>query len=478
MKSTTIFFLLVLSLLISSCGNHRFKVRTAGVSTSPEIQLALQDQTFLNGVQTVTVVAKDQKGNPIANEEVSLKIGEETHKKTTDSNGEAKFEIEVGYSTLEQEITISSKNSAPDKTTSAVVKSDFVPASSYSVPQKLDTAGYSQEVLSGDLNKDGILDLVSGFNGNQISVYLGLGNGTFSAPLLVGLSETIDALEAEIIDLDGDGHLDVVAPGTSKVHFLKGDGTGTLVATEIGLTHSAPSYTVRVKDLNKDGKLDIVVGQRSGGILIFYGQGNLQFSSPTTLSSYPWIRSIDFGDLNGDGNLDLVATCFRMVDGGQIGGMEYFLGRSDGGYEATVQFPYSTTDEKGQFIRIADLNGDKKPDVIASTYFGRNFKMLLSKPDNTFEQVEYYLGRTTVGFALVDFDRDGDLDIVVNDLWESYVHIIKNDGLAQFSVHQTLPTSSKPSWGVTVGDFNLDGIPDIATGHHLSNSLSILIGEI
>lgn len=492
MKSYFLVFLLLSSL---SCAKRNTKINlgsglspippiaTPGDNTpSTSINLSLASDEFDNGNQIIKVIAKDDNGNPIVNEEVKLDYGTSKHSAITDESGEASFVIPVGFDAQPKEIIISSSNQPADAppVTSISKGAEFSPAEDFGTPQVLATNSYSQEVISADFNKDGKTDLVSGFYGNTINLFLGNGDGTFQPSRDTTLPEVIDALEAEVIDLDKDGNLDVIVPGTSHVIFLKGDGQGNLTYQNLNILHSDPSSAVRVTDIDQDGKLDIILGRKHTGVVIYYGQGDLKFSDPLILGTYPWIRSIDFGDLNGDKKLDIVATAFRRVEGGVHGGSEVLFSTGNRNFAPILKFEYggiTNFEEKGQYIRIADLNGDQRPDVITSTYFGRNFRILLNNGDNTFTEKTQYIDYTTVGFSLFDYDQDGHLDIVVNDLFTSYVHFLKNDGDANFTITKTLPTGAKPSWGITIGDLNHDKIPDVVTGHHQSNTISILLGN-
>jgi FG-GAP-like repeat/EF hand len=185
-------------------------------------------------------------------------------------------------------------------------------------------------LTAADLNEDGILDLVTtnsvlgnGASNQSISVLIGRGDGTFRAPSVyrhLGYQPTM----AVTADLNGDGHLDVIAPmGGWPGHYvtvLFGRGNGTLKAPV--LLNAGPSAhdTVAV-DLNGDGILDLAssdlgtsyVVPTNQGLTIRVGRGDGTFRGKTRITdawptrTWTWPTSIGAADLNGDGRIDLVA---------------------------------------------------------------------------------------------------------------------------------------------------------------------------
>ena len=160
-------------------------------------------------------------------------------------------------------------------------------------------------MITGDFNRDGRTDLaVAADRGGRVSVLLSDGD-TFRAPTVYSLpnARTIYGLVAG--DVNRDGILDVVATATplssgSVLYVLRGRADGTFQAPTA--TTIATAYSLSLVDENSDGRLDVVLG--GNGVRLMRGKGNGTFQAPVTLTTQ--VSTSTMVDLNGDGVLDLV----------------------------------------------------------------------------------------------------------------------------------------------------------------------------
>jgi hypothetical protein len=277
-------------------------------------------------------------------------------------------------------------------------------------------------LLAGDFNGDGKLDLAMAYECFEevtgwgvLYTALGAGDGTFT---LVG-DETALGTPTAAGDFNQDGALDVATmiPKYENLTFYPGIAEGsaagvftTGVSRVGGLQTSAWSIPA-VGDFNHDGKLDLAIPDDSLGsqVYVVLGQGNGSFLLPDTFDLYGIYHGSNAGsaaaaDLNGDGNLDLVA-----------GGFSVLLGNGNGTFRPGGGVPLEGLNAAFD-QQLADFNNDNKLDAVLVGSDG-SLDLLLGNGDGTFEKPQIWAGKATSWQPLMvgDFNGDGKLDVMVPD---------------------------------------------------------------
>lgn len=229
-----------------------------------------------------------------------------------------------------------------------------------------------------------------------------------------------------------------------------------------GFVGEGDANAVAVADFNGDGIPDIAAASPvysyddgdpyvTGGVVaILLGNGDGTFKlAPNSPSAGVNPTSIVVADFNGDGIPDM-AVC--NSDGG---GITILLGNGDGTFKAAASLSATGVD----FIAVGDFNGDGIPDIVAN-----DLTVFLGKGNGTFTQVAPQSGGgSNIKMVVADFNGDGILDLAtILSTDDGSLTILLGDGDGTFTA---LP--SMPLWdpfALVEGDFNEDGIPDLAVG--------------
>jgi predicted NUDIX family NTP pyrophosphohydrolase len=202
------------------------------------------------------------------------------------------------------------------------------------------------------------------------------------------------------------------------------------------------------------------------------------FASPKAYATGGFPLELEVADVNGDGRLDLATANYRegvnsvsvLVNGG--GGR--FRARRD----------YGVGEAPGS-LEIADLNGDRKPDLAVANETADSVSVLLNTGDGTFaRRRDYPTGHNPVSVAIGDVNGDGTRDLaianfVVNDPQRvgvpGTVSVLLSSGDGGFQPKIDYTTGQRPHQ-VVIGDLTGDGRPDLATGNR-SDSVSVLTNK-
>ena len=242
----------------------------------------------------------------------------------------------------------------------------------------------SGQILTADFNGDGKLDLiVTNAGDGTVSVLLGNGDGTFQTQK--ASTAQANGYYMAIADFDGDGKMDVAVSqyNSTTMDVLLGNGNGTF-QTPIPTTGPSQNAGMVAGDFNKDGKMDLAVATRSsavnngtggnGGVQIFLGLGNGSFQNaisyptvPVGLSGGYTVQNPRVGDLNNDGNLDIIMPNTPDYDTDSNGvqhsvGPAILLGNGDGTFTLNPGNP-AVTGPWETDIALGDFNNDHALDA-------------------------------------------------------------------------------------------------------------------
>jgi hypothetical protein len=314
----------------------------------------------------------------------------------------------------------------------------------------------------------------------------GISNPIFQTPPTYG-SGGKSARNTEVGDFNGDGKPDLLISNEcvsdadctqGTVAVLLGNGDGTYQPALVTKT-GAVLASVAIGDFNGDGKLDVAVnnacpdiGCTSGSVNILLGNGDGTFQPSVAYPSGGNAFSVETGDINGDGKIDVV-----VVNGSNSAGV--LLGNGDGTFKPVSAVTTSTSGNSAVFL--GDFNGDNKPDLAVVTSScdstptcTRSVNVLLGNGDGTFGQPvgnQSNVGLNSQAVALGDLNGDGKLDLAVVDdcvpttatCGAEFVDVFLGNGDGTFKTAKSSVLSSTDVTFIGFGDLNGDGKPDAVT---------------
>ncbi len=381
-------------------------------------------------------------------------------------------------------------------------------------------------IAVGDVNGDGLADVVVTYG--SIGVFLQNDQGTLNQ--VIGYPTNYFIHNVAIADVDNDGRQDVIvlhAGGFNILGFYIQSKDGTLMAEEMFATSSIHfnPQGLAVEDINGDGAKDVIFADISGlGIHYnngvgpkIHSQSLLDFGS--AVIGDPSQKSLIFFNAGGS-TLSIQNVTIRGPDAPQfyvtavycsgypvpqrgVCQVEMvFLPKNNGLKNATLsiesndpKMPIRTVDLKGEgvlsrtpvppiafkeviyqsvdtefgSVAIGDVNGDGRADLVVSDADGHLFVYLQNAAGQLDSPIRYEFGSGYVRYiAIGDLNKDGRNDVVVSvqrgDLSASYaeIGIFYQNESGQLEPMRSYQTGYNEIWRIKIGDFNNDGLPDIA----------------
>lgn len=342
------------------------------------------------------------------------------------------------------------------------------------------------DVNAEDYDNDGKMDLAVASNGdNRINWFKNLGNNVFSDWITISSNLQDIIYEVEYSDLDGDGDLDVIATSSESVGsshrvddqrlvWYENLGNGNYGRHQVICYKDVlenPSQ-IRAGDMDGDGDNDVVALSSYVDELTWFendGNGNFTYDALNMINSFSdEINTFDIGDLDGDGDLDVVVNkkdfaesmviWYKNTGGGSFnfGGSSYDIDLD----QATIGLSAS--------VKVVDIDQDGRMDVLSSMeytdqlWWYRNLGNDVFSTPNMINPAISGVQKPEVS----DLDQDGDLDIVALSKWDNKLVWHENNGSNVFSSEILIDNSLVLPKNVRLADLTGDGFDDIFVVHN------------
>jgi len=334
-------------------------------------------------------------------------------------------------------------------------------------------ANLASTVLAADIDGDGDIDVVSASAGDgKVAWYENIdGKGVFESEQVISTSLG-EVVTVHAADLDGDGDIDIISAADNGADrrvlwFENTNGMGAFGSSQTITTAVQITTSVYAADIDGDGHLDVLsssVGNQDHKISWYKninGQGSFGGQRNLIPSNLIGAYSVRSGDLDGDGDLDVVYGTINQV---------VWLRNTNGqGAFSSRIFINSTSIFGDKDIHLTDMDNDGDLDILFSSAWttgdrisigwykndgSGNFDTLVAIDDSDID------GAWSVYPA--DFDRDRDLDVVSASLRGDSVDWYENiDGQGTFSTRRNISENTVEATAVFSADIDGDGDMDV-----------------
>lgn len=329
------------------------------------------------------------------------------------------------------------------------------------------------EAIAADFDNDGAIDVVASNKKGGLQLYRNLGGAEFLKPVALDVDDGPRNISA--VDLDGDGDLDILThSSTDEGYFIvwyENFGELNFSESQIIAENAGNAWAIDTGDLDGDGDLDIVFADFSiDRVAQIENLGNGNFGEEEVITySVNETSSLVLVDINQDGALDIFIS-----EADQTGSIGRSMNLGDGSFSPFLNID-SEEDMDPYHIEIVDINGDGNPDILAAL---RGFDSVVwyeGDSEGNFNS-NYNLISDQTSFvgdvAAADLDQDGDPDVYSASASDNKIAWYENLGDGTFGEQQIVSNIANGARTVFAADLDDDGDLDILSASFRDNKVA------
>ncbi|WNB17530.1 FG-GAP-like repeat-containing protein [Marivirga arenosa] len=350
-----------------------------------------------------------------------------------------------------------------------------VESSDFDTPQtNIDAASGLFDVVITDIDGDGKNDIVgANSNANFVTIARNLSTPGSLSLARNNLNIQTSSLNVTAGDLNGDGKPELI--------FSEGNDGDRILILINNSTPGNPNFSIQniriegastkrivAKDLDLDGRIDLTISDQTNNQIIILkntSNGSVSFDNPIylTVDNAQSTAGLEVEDLNNDGKPEIITNQF-LTDGGG-----FYVATNQGSVGNISFTDFKQFNSAGTFVnlKVADLNNDNKPDVVATLFLSSAVAVFLNQTPNggvpDFGSAQNIsTDRRPWGLDFGDIDGDGDIDIVTSTIGEDKaINVLNNEGGNNLSFNTVSIPVDFINRNIQVGDIDGDSKPDI-----------------
>jgi FG-GAP-like repeat len=292
---------------------------------------------------------------------------------------------------------------------------------------------FPNDIAIADFNKDNNPDIaIANGETKHLSLLLGNGKGQFQpspySPFRLKVKPHAHSVAAG--DFNNDGNPDLLTESwqVDSVVVILGNGQGDFNSPRYFKVGRRPYQRVRTTDVNNDKFPDIITTNLEGNncsVLLCDGKANFTEASGSPFSCGNAPFAVAAGDVNGDGNPDLVIADAPTITSESKGkdGLFILLGDGKGNFTALKGSPF-TTGKSPSRLATGDIDGNGIADIAVTNYNDKSISVLFMNKNGVMSGNTIQVGTHPDGIAIADLNADGKGDIIVANFDDNNINIL------------------------------------------------------